>query len=341
MPLEFVSAKSAALLGAKLAGADACFSPEDRALCRQACVPHLQSTDPAISATGGCIAGRRTMAILDASCAQSNAISTMASMRLPVVSMLYSQAHPQLGELHSAFYSLTDTGCIMFSPENLQELLDLVIHAYRVSEDRKVLLPSVVQFDDPHLAEDVSVPGDKVISAFIKHQALPHKIDAKKPAALGGPSWDAAIKMQQVKAMENAASLYKSVAETWNTKFRRAYSAVEAYKTDDADFILVTMGSHSLTAKKAADTMRERGVKVGVARIRIFRPFPYRELSEILSKSKAAATADFSAPIGGRTPLQRETCTASSFAIMKRPSEKDFEEMFGKISNDPKAYWVI
>ncbi|MBS3054393.1 MAG: hypothetical protein J4431_02570 [Candidatus Aenigmarchaeota archaeon] len=341
MPYDFVSAKTAALLAAKLSEAEACVAPKDSSLCRENAQNYLQSSTPSVSATGSSMAGRRTVAILDAGSLQSTDISTPASMRLPVISVLYSPAQAKPGELHSAFYSLADSGCVMFSAENLQELMDLTMIACRVSEDRKVLLPSVVQFDDPSLMEDASIPGDKVISAFLNNPALPHRIDAKKPAALGGPSWEPALKMQHSKAMENAASLFKSSSETWNAKFRRSYGTIDNYKTEDADLILVMMGSHSATAKKAVDRARERGLRAGVARITMFRPFPYKELSETLSSAKFSATVDFSAPLGGKTPLQREAGTAANFAVMKRPSEKDFEGMFAKLSREAKTHWVI
>ncbi|MBI4019307.1 MAG: hypothetical protein HY364_03540 [Candidatus Aenigmarchaeota archaeon] len=341
MPSDFISAKAAALLAAKLSEAEACVTPEDSPLCRENAQTYLQTRTPSVSASGASMTGRRTIAILDADKLQSRDISTCASMRLPVISVLYSHAQSMPGELHSAFYSLEDTGCIMFSAENLQELMDMTMLACRVSEDRKVLLPSVVQFDDASLMEDVSIPGDKVISAFLNHQSLPHKIDSKKPAALGGPSWNPALKMQHFKAMENAATVYKSASETWNAKFRRPYSMIDTYRTEDADLILVTMGSHSATAKKAADKARERGLKAGIARIVMFRPFPYSELSQILSKAKFSATVDFSAPLGGKTPLQREAATPANFTVMKRPSVKDFEDMFARLSGEAKTHWVI
>lgn len=331
MASEFVSAREGSLLAARLAGAEPHVSGADAEICKKRGIAYMESPNSLISSVGSAMTGVRPFAFLKS----YEKLSEISFMRMPVASVTFDS--------HDKFLSLLNSGCIMFSAASNQELIDTVIQAYAISEDRKVLLPSVIHHDDAGFKEGVSLPGDKVISNFVGGFSLPHKLDIKNPAALGSPINEGygKLKMQQAKAMENALGVSTKVFEYWAKRFRRSYNGIETYQTADAEMILITMGMHYATAKKAVDALREKGAKAGLVRIRMLRPFPYNELSEAVKNTSVIGTADFSVAPGSRGILQREVGSSISFMILKRPSVKDYADMFNKMKEGAKTYWVV
>ncbi len=282
-------------------------------------------------------------AFVPLACPDVQAVKEAARMRMPLV--IFSASHPE------AVMPLRDAGCIIIFCESHQELLDVIIRSFRLCEDSKVMLPCVVVWDGPlSYFEPLSLPSDQMIRNFLPQLRLPHRLDAKNPSHLGGAFAHfgdsyAAARQQQEKAMEAVLKLAPALDEQWSKKFKRQWPAAESYKAADADFVLVTYGYHSSTAKAVVDVMRSQGRKVGLVRIRLYRPFPRAALSVL--KDRKVAVLDFASAPGAASPLYQEIKPLSKLAVSfvsleKYLSEKDFLDIFAKLEEAEKeeTFWV-
>ncbi|MBI4170840.1 MAG: hypothetical protein HY514_04040 [Candidatus Aenigmarchaeota archaeon] len=264
------------------------------------------------------------------------AVREAASVRMPVV--IFAAANPE------SVMPLRDAGCIIVFCESHQELLDTIIRSFKVCGDNKVLLPCVVVWDGPlDYSEPLSLPSDQIIKNFLPPLKMPHKLDMKNPSHLG--HYGVHARQQQQKAMESVFKIAAAVDENWNKKFKRSWPAVEKHQADDAELLLVTYGYHSSTAKAAVNALRAQGKKVGLVRIRIYRPFPLHALS--LLKEKKVAVLDFAASPGAPSPLYQEIKSLAKFSLSfisldKYLSEKNFAEIFAKLEKAEKeeVYWL-
>ncbi len=192
--------------------------------------------------------------------------------------------------------SQRDTGIIQYYCENNQEALDTVIQAYKVGEE--VLLPSMVVLDAfflSHTYEVVDIPEQDKVDEYLPPFNPPYKIDPDKPSAFGGltdATWYFELRYKIEKAMEKAKKLIKEYGKQYGELFGRYYGLTEAYKCEDADIITVTSGTIAGTMKYMVDILREKGIKIGNLKIRVFRPFPVEEVRDILSGAKKVAVID-------------------------------------------------
>ena len=189
-----------------------------------------------------------------------------------------------------------DTGILQFYCESNQEVLDTVIQAYKVSE--KVLLPSMVilaAFVLSHTFEPVDVPEQEKVDAYLPPYNPPYKLDVNEPHTFGGltdPEWYYELRYKIEKAMEEAKTVIREADEEFKTMFGRAYGLVEPYKCDDAKLILVTSGTITGTSRVVVDELREKGKKVGLLKIRTFRPFPVEDVRQVLGNADKVAVID-------------------------------------------------
>jgi len=192
--------------------------------------------------------------------------------------------------------SQRDTGWIQFYAESNQEVLDTVIMAYKLSE--KVLIPSMINLDAfflSHTSEPVDIPDQKLVDEFLPHPKMPYSITAKDPHSFGGflrPPGYFRIRHKLAQAMFEAVDTAEEVQEEFENKFGRSYGAVEPYRCEDAEMILVTAGTAASTARIAIDNLRDQGKKVGTLKIRMVRPFPTRKVREILGPTKKVTVMD-------------------------------------------------
>ena len=189
-----------------------------------------------------------------------------------------------------------DTGILQFYCESNQEVLDTVIQAYKVSE--KVLLPSMVilaAFVLSHTLEPVDLPDQKKVDAYLPSYDPPYKLDVNEPHTFGGltdPEWYYELRYKIEKAMEEARTVIREADEEFKTIFGRSYGLVESYKCDDAKLILVTSGTITGTSRVVVDELRDKGKKVGLLKIRTFRPFPVEDVREVLGNADKVAVID-------------------------------------------------
>ena len=272
---------------------------------------------------------------------------TASFMRIPLVAACVSRglgAYTIKSE-HSIFL-LRDAGWIIFLAESNQEILDSIIMAYRISEDSKVLLPSVVNIDGiPNFREPVAIPSEKKVGNFLPKLKM-GKLSAKTVA--GMPIDDEYMEMRaaQHKAMKNAAVAIKKVQDIWEEKFDRSYPMVEKYMMEDAEYAIVIAGFHSSTGKAAVNRLRAQGEKAGLLRLRVLRPFPENEIKEALQQVKKAGIVDQSISPGYAGQLYTEIrplCNAVSFtSIGRHIQENDFIEMFSALKQDGKErFWLM
>jgi pyruvate/2-oxoacid:ferredoxin oxidoreductase alpha subunit len=189
-----------------------------------------------------------------------------------------------------------DTGWIQLYCESAQEALDTVLQAYRVAE--RVLLPAMVVIEAlyvSHALEPVSAPDADAVARFLPPYAPPVRLDPARPRSFGGTATPAqwrANRLAVQAAMEAALPALLEADREWGQLTGRSYGAVESYRTEDAEVILVTAGSIAGTAREAVDRLREGGMAAGLARLRLFRPFPARDLVERLRGVDRVAVVD-------------------------------------------------
>jgi pyruvate ferredoxin oxidoreductase alpha subunit len=282
----------------------------------------VESEHSAMSACiGSCAAGARTM-----TGTSSQGLALMwemlyiaAGLRLPIVMAEVNRALSAPINIHgdqSDTMGARDAGWIQIYSENSQEAYDNMIQAVRIAEKAK--LPTMVTTDGfiiSHCMEVVETAPDAEVKAFVgEYKPERYLLDVKKPYTLGAidlQDYYFEHRWQLAEAMRNATSIILDVAKDFKAKFGREYSLYEKYKMDDAEVAVVIIGSAAGTAKVMIDDLRSKGVKAGLIKIRVFRPFPAKELAKDLAKVKAIAVMDRSDSCAGSyAPLFTEITSA-------------------------------
>ncbi|MBN1645196.1 pyruvate ferredoxin oxidoreductase [Candidatus Woesearchaeota archaeon] len=199
---------------------------------------------------------------------------------------------------HNDTLAMRDAGWIMLICETNQEVLDSVIMGYKISENKKILLPVIVNMDGfvhSYTRTEVDIPEQKMIDNFLPHPELEIKLDVKKPMTLGIPAMGLdymKYRAQLHRAMLDSFEVVETVQKEWAKLTKRKYDFVEEYKLKGAKAAIVMIGANTTIAKAAVDMMRKKGKKVGLLRIRLFRPFPEKQIKKALEKLKDIAVVD-------------------------------------------------
>ncbi len=210
-----------------------------------------------------------------------------------------------------------EAGWIHIHAENCQEILDSIIMAYRLAEDPDVLIPVTICYDGfylSYLREPIAIPSRELVREFLPRR--PRTVLGFNPPTLScilaTDSEAAELRYRHQAAFERAKGKIEEIDEDFRIQFGRSYGGlIEEYRLEDADIALVTMGSHTGTARVVVDKKREQGIKVGLIKIRVFRPFPQERLIEALRDKKAIGVIDRSVAFGWRGGhLYRELKTA-------------------------------
>lgn len=234
----------------------------------------------------------------------------VAGMRQPIVMSIANRAISaplSIWNDQQDSIALRDSGWIQVYAEDVQETFDLHLLAYRVAEDHRVLLPVFVCFDGyyiSHTYEPVDILDIDEVNAFIPPYEPVNKLDASNPLSMGmyaTPEYYMEFRYEIDKAMENAALVIKEAGSEFGKRFGRDYSKhVESYFLEDAEIALVAMGSVCGTIKDAIDLMRKDGKKVGLLKIRTFRPFPATEIKEALKDVTKVGVLEKNVSLGTR-----------------------------------------
>lgn len=225
-----------------------------------------------------------------------------ASNRLPLVMALVNRTLSgpiNINCDHSDGMGARDTGWIQIYAENNQEAYDNFIQAYPIAEDTRVHLPVMIcqdGFITSHAVENITLLEDEAVKDFVgEYHPEEFLLNPGKPIAVGPYSvsnYAMEAKKNQEVALENSKEVIKEVAKKYKELTGRGFELFEEYKTEDADYIMLIMGSAAGTAKEAVDELRAEGKKVGVLKLRVFRPFPSEEIAKALANSKAVAVMD-------------------------------------------------
>lgn len=265
----------------------------------------VESEHSAMSAAvGASAAGARVM-----TATASNGLALMheivyiaASTRLPIVMGIANRALSGPINIHcdhSDSMAERDSGWIQIYCENNQEAYDTIILALKLAEHKDIKLPAMVCMDGfitSHCVEGVELLPDTAVKKFIgSYKASYPLLDTKNPVTVGPLDfYDYYFehKRQQSEAMNNVRDLFPKIAKDLSRLTKRSYDFIEKYKTDDADFIVIVMSSSAGTAKDVVDELRNKGKKAGLVKIRMYRPFPFYQISEAIKNAKVVAVLD-------------------------------------------------
>jgi pyruvate ferredoxin oxidoreductase alpha subunit len=253
----------------------------------------------------------------------------IAGLRLPLVLVNVSRAlaHPiTLEPDHNDVLSGRDTGFLQLHCETAQEVLDSILIAYRLAEHQKVLLPAIVNLDGFYLSftrEPVEIPDVEKTREFLPcFTACYPVLSGKASVALGAAVLDASLysyfKHQMHHAAEDALALYPVIAAEFAERFGRRYDPIEEFMLDDADYVIVMTNSFASMGKAEIKRMRSAGKKVGLARLRLIRPFPHEDLQRVLRGRKGVAVVDQNISVGKGGILFSEIAGAL-YGLVDRP----------------------
>ena len=214
--------------------------------------------------------------------------------------------------------------------ENCQEILDYILIAYKVAENEKVLLPIMVCFDGfflSHIYEPVVIPEKALVEKFLpKTNPKYPTLDINSPKCFNVMAFPEAFEeFQHDKyiSMSNAAVVFDRVAKEFEKVFGRKHMRIETYKAEDADMILVGIGSMMGTATEAVDELRSEGKKVGAVKIKCYRPFPIKEIVNVLKNCRSVGVLDRDVAYGTGGVVYQDICRSLYNANLKN-SMADF-----------------
>ncbi len=281
---------------------------------------------------GAAAAGGRVMT---ATCSQGLALMwemlyIAAGLRLPVVAAIANRALSAPINIHgdhSDTMGARDCGWIQIYSENCQEAYDNFIQAFRIAEHLDVRTPVLVGLDGfiiSHSAEVVEVEDDDAVKRFVgKYKPVYPLLDANKKYTVGPIDFTDYYfehKRSQIEGIENSPRIIEEVGREFAKAFGRSYGFFESYKMEDAELCIVVMSSAAGTGKDVIDELRGEGLKIGLLKPRVFRPFPNVQIAEVLKKMKAVAVLDRSASPGAfGAPLFTEIRSAL-YDYEKRPA---------------------
>jgi len=273
----------------------------------------VESEHSAMSATiGAAAAGARAM-----TGTSSQGLALMwemlyiaAGLRLPIVMPVVNRALSAPINIHcdhSDTMGARDAGWVQLFSENSQESYDNLIQAIRIAEHPDIQLPVMITFDGfiiSHAMEVVEVEEDAAIKQFIgAYKPWVSLLDMDHPVTMGALDFTDYYfehRRSLAEPIGKVKDVVLEVAADFKKAFGREYGLFEAYKLDDAEYAIVVLGSTAGTAKVTVDALRERGVKAGMLKIRMFRPFPYDDVAQALEGKKAVAVLDRSDGLAGR-----------------------------------------
>ena len=287
---------------------------------------------------GACLAGARTFT---ASCGQGLAFMfepyfRTPPLRLPIVMSIVTRdgITPQSvwGGQQDAM-TVREVGWIQMYCETNQEILDTIIMAYRIAENRDVMLPVNVCHDGNYLSygiEKVEIPDASEVDAFLGekntnwHVALdpdrPMAVDPLTGGATGiGPVMFVRYRKGNCRSMQNALKVIENTHAEWGRKFGRQYAPlVEEYRLDDADYAIVTIGGMTGAGKDAVDAARENGENVGLIKVKTFRPYPQQAILNAVSKVKAVGVVDRAVSFGWNSGPVFQELLATLYRLPQR-----------------------
>ena len=223
--------------------------------------------------------------------------------------------------------SQLDSGWIQAYAENAQEALDLALMSFYIAEHKKVGTPFMANLDGfvlTHTYEVVEVPTQEQADAFLPKYETDNKMDLKNPRNLAfsaGPDTNTYFKYKEHLGILNANAAIEEAEEKFENIFGRRYSGLtESYQTEDADYIIITLGSISGLVREVVDAIRKEGRRVGLLRLRYLRPFPNKEIADAVQNAKAVAVLEKDISFGNEGTVYTNVNSALQKANIRIPS---------------------
>ncbi len=253
--------------------------------------------------------------------------------------------------------SQLDSGWIQAYAENAQEALDLALMSYYIAENNKVSTPFMVNLDGfilTHTYEEVDIPAQEDADKFLPKYETDNKLDPDAPKNMAfsvGPEHNYIFKYKEHIGMKNAVPVINEAEEKFAGIFGRQYTGlIEKYNTEDADYIIITLGSIAGLCRETADRLRENGIKAGVLRIRYMRPFPAKEIAEAVKNARAVAVFEKDISFGNEgtvftnvnSALHNENVNVPSYNFIgglggRNISVSDIENIYSAIQRGTKT----
>ncbi len=243
-----------------------------------------------------------------------------APLRLPVVMANASRTlggPPGIWCEYNDSMGARDSGWLQLYVEDNQEALDMVIQSYRIAEDRRVLLPVMPCLDGfvlTHTVEPVEIPQQEDVDSFLPLYSPDITLDPARPAMIGTfmpAEYIMELRRQTALAVESAKKVIGEINDEFARRFGRNYGGlIDTYQMEDAEVALITMGTVTSTSREVVDDMRKAGEKVGIVKLRFFRPFPSEELRKALSGVSTVGVFDRSISYHGGGPVFNEVRSA-------------------------------
>ncbi|NTW27484.1 MAG: pyruvate ferredoxin oxidoreductase [Candidatus Moranbacteria bacterium] len=288
-----------------------------------------ESEHSAMSATiGACSAGARAVT---ASSSQgllhmAETLPVVSGLGLPIVMCVSSRALSAPLNIHGEHgdvMAIRDFGWVQIFSEQAQDAYDNTIIALRLAEMAGVpVMPIMDGFHTSHTTERVEVLEDEIVASFVgERQAENALTDQENPVTIGTLALQNTyfdFKIDQEKNMQKTKTLYKKICAEYGKISGRKHGLFEAYKMKDAENVIVMMGATAGTVKDTVDALRAEGKKVGLLKINLFRPFPYREVGAELSHAKNIAVLDRAMAFGSFPPLFQDILTSMQSAGSKK-----------------------
>jgi pyruvate ferredoxin oxidoreductase alpha subunit len=257
----------------------------------------------------------------------------VSGMRLPMVMVVANRAlgaPVSIWPDHGDAMATRDTGWIQIFAANGQEAFDNVLCAFRITADERVLLPVMVHLDGfqvTHMIEPIYLPEPAEVDRFIPPHHYSMALDPDQPRSLGAltpPELYADTKKAQHEALVGSKEIIYQCWQEFGDLFGRHYAPLECYRGDDAEVILVAVGSHSETAKCAVDAARSQGISAGVIKLRLWRPFPFTEIRNAVGNTRTVIVVDRALSPGGPGGPVASEIRAALYHMTPRPKVVSF-----------------
>jgi pyruvate ferredoxin oxidoreductase alpha subunit len=314
---------------------------------------NVESEHSAMSACiGMSAAGARTYtATSSQGLALMNEILFIASaMRLPIVMTVANRALSgplSIWNDHGDIMAARDIGWIQVFVENGQEAFDHSVMAFKIAEDHRVILPTIINMDGfilTHVVEALEMLDQETIDKFLPDYHPRFYLNPKHPVTMGAfamPELYTEVKMAHQQALVNSYEHILKVWEEWGKITGRTYRPVEQYRTEGAKTLLLMMGSLAQVAEVAVDEMREAGESVGLVKPRLWRPFPFNDLREAVADAELVIVCDRALSLGGAAGPVLAEVRSALYPLARKPAVIGYTVGLGGRDVQPEAFKEI
>ena len=270
-----------------------------------------------------------------------------SALRLPIVMTVANRALSgplSIWNDHGDIMAAKDIGWIQIFVENGQEAFDHSVMAFKIAENSKVLLPTIINMDGfilTHVVEAMNFVDQELVDKFLPPYSPRHSLDPKYPVTMGAfgmPEIYTEIKMKHQVTLMESYNHIRAVWDEWAALTGRAYKPVERYKADNAKTLFLTMGCLSEVAELAVDELQAAGESVGLVRLRLWRPFPFADLREALAGADLVIVCDRALSLGGGAPPVLGEVRSALYPLAQRPHTLSYIIGLGGRDVNPESF---